>query len=88
MPAGCPHRVENLERSLAISANFVDQSNFEAVVRELRGNSLVDEQAKGLLQVFEREGFDRTMDEEQSDLSWEEFKTWPRAKPNPSVLQS
>ena len=51
MPAGCPHRVENLEKSLAISSNFVDLSNFEAVCKELRVNALVDERAEQLLEI-------------------------------------
>ena len=88
MPAGCPHRVENLERSPAISANFVDQSNFDRVVRELRANSLIDEQAKGLLLNFDSREFNVLMDEEQSDMSWEEFKTWPRAVQKPLCINS
>lgn len=54
VPCGCPHRVENLENSLAISANFVNGSNFDAVTRELRVNGLVDPRAEGLLSALER----------------------------------
>ena len=39
VPSGCAHRVENLEKYLAISANFVDCSNFEWVKRELSANT-------------------------------------------------
>jgi hypothetical protein len=42
VPAGCPHRVENLEPSLAISSNFVDKSNFDHVKQELEINSLLE----------------------------------------------
>ena len=63
VPAGCPHRVENLEKSLAISANFVDGSNFEQVKRELSANASIDEQAKQLLSVFNDVGFDVVMSE-------------------------
>ena len=45
MPAGCPHRVENLEETIAISANFVDPSNLDTVLEELRINALVDARA-------------------------------------------
>ena len=78
VPAGCPHRVENLEKSLAISSNFVDLSNFEAVCKELRVNALVDERAEQLLEIFESKEFSCEMDEQQQMLPWKEFKTWPR----------
>ena len=78
VPAGCPHRVENLQKSLAISANFVDLSNFEAVLAELRVNAFVDKRAGHLLEVFESEDFCRDVDEVQETLEWEEFKAWPR----------
>lgn len=78
VPSGCPHRVENLEKSLAISANFVDLSNFDAVRKELRVNGLVDDRARQLLEAFESKGFTCEMDEQQQMLEWEEFKAWPR----------
>ena len=79
MPAGCPHRVENLEKSLAISANFVDCSNFKAVIKELKVNALLDERAEQLLRALESKEFCKEIvAEEQLSLSWEEFKTWPR----------
>jgi hypothetical protein len=49
LPAGCPHRVENLEPSLAISSNFVDKSNFDHVKQELEINSLLDVRSEELL---------------------------------------
>ncbi|XP_078581463.1 uncharacterized protein LOC144864916 [Branchiostoma floridae x Branchiostoma japonicum] len=52
VPAGCPHRVENLDKSLAVSGNFVDESNFEVVKEELRINALKDPRALDLLQQF------------------------------------
>lgn len=48
VPYGSPHRVENLENSLAISANFVNGSNFEAVGKELKVNGLLDPRAAEL----------------------------------------
>lgn len=78
VPSGCPHRVENIEPSLAISANFVDLSNFDGVLSELTVNALRDERAKTLLNTLQAPGFDCSMDSEQRSLSWEQFKTWPR----------
>ena len=49
VPAGCPHRVENLTKSLAISANYVDESNLELVLEELSVNALQDKRAAQLL---------------------------------------
>ncbi len=40
--------MENLENSLAISANFVNGSNFEAVGKELKVNGLLDPRAAEL----------------------------------------
>lgn len=53
VPFGCPHRVENLTKSLAISANFVDGSNLAAVKQELKVNGLLDPRAENLLKVIE-----------------------------------
>ena len=36
MPAGSPHAVENIDDSMAIGGNFVDDSNLERVLAELR----------------------------------------------------
>ncbi|CAH1241419.1 KDM8 [Branchiostoma lanceolatum] len=52
VPAGCPHRVENLDKSLAVSGNFVDESNIQVVKQELRINALKDLRALDLLQQF------------------------------------
>ena len=78
VPYGCPHRVENLEDSLAMSANFVDLSNFHVVLEELRANSLLDPRADDLLTQMTNEDFPIKMHSLQNDLPWDEFKTWPR----------
>ena len=57
VPSGWPHRVYNLEKSLAISANFVDGSNFNMVKEELRVNSLQDPRAQDLLTILEEGEF-------------------------------
>ncbi|VDI62083.1 Hypothetical predicted protein [Mytilus galloprovincialis] len=62
VPAGCPHRVENLETSVAISSNFVDQSNFTLVKQELKINALMDIRSEELLQQFNDENFNDKMD--------------------------
>ena len=78
VPAGSPHRVENLETSLAISANFVDLSNFELVKDELRVNALVDPRAEQLLAEFVDPSFEAEMDSSIKDLPWAEFKSVKR----------
>ena len=55
VPFGCPHRVQNITKSLAISANFVDDSNHIAVKEELRVSGLMDPRARDLLKVFEED---------------------------------
>ena len=54
VPYGSPHRVENIERSLAISANFVDGSNLEAVSQELKVNGLLDPRANELACILKK----------------------------------
>lgn len=78
VPYGCPHRVENLEDSLAVSSNFVDLSNLHVVLEELRGNALIDPRSQDLLIQMTRDNFPVKMFSQQSDLSWKDFKTWPR----------
>ena len=77
VPAGCPHRVQNLETSLAISGNFVDLSNFDLVKEELDITSLLDERSSELLKQFSDPDFKSNMCSDIDHLSWEKFKTWP-----------
>lgn len=70
--------MENLEDSLAVSANFVDMSNFEVVVEELKGNALLDPRAEDLLIQMTRDDFPVKMFSQQKDLPWDEFKNWSR----------
>jgi len=74
VPAGCPHRVENLEESLAISANFVDGSNFELVQQELQTIGLIDERAAELYEIFTSKKFNSKMDFTVTHLEWNKFK--------------
>ena len=78
VPHGSPHRVENLDTSLAISANFIDLSNFQDVLSELRCNALVDPRAENLLEQLSATDFPDKMYSQQEDLAWDEFKQWPR----------
>lgn len=52
VPSGCPHRVENLETSVAISGNFVDDSNVLDAVAHLQRNALLDSRAGELLEEW------------------------------------
>ena len=74
MPAGCPHRVDNLEQSLAISGNFVDLSNLTDVKRALEIDSLLDERAEDLLRQFNDENFSSEMDFLIDHTPWAHFK--------------
>ena len=73
VPAGCPHRVENLETSLAISSNFVDLSNLRMVKEELKVNALNDPCAENLLKQLESPNFYLKMCSKPQDLLWSEF---------------
>jgi hypothetical protein len=42
VPGNTPHAVENLSDALALAANFVDESNVEDVLREMRTLGLRD----------------------------------------------
>ena len=49
VPAGSPHRVENLEESVAVSGNMVDESNLEECLLHLSRNSLSDDRCIELM---------------------------------------
>ena len=78
VPAGSPHSVDNLDASLAISANYVDLSNLNRVKEELKVDSLMDPSAAELLSVVQCVNFCTDMDEQQEMLIWNHFKKWPR----------
>ena len=48
VPHGCPHRVENLTASVAVSGNFIDGSNINAALQELELAGLRDPEAARL----------------------------------------
>lgn len=76
VPAGCPHRVENLETSLAISGNFVDLSNIDSVREELAMTSLVDDRSHDLYKQLSDPEFKTSMQSDLDHLPWKAFKTW------------
>ncbi len=57
VPRGSPHAVENLCATVAVSGNFVDQSNAEEAALHLRDSALVDPGASDLLRQFVEKGF-------------------------------
>ena len=79
VPAGCPHQVENLTKSLAISANFVDQSNLELVLEELSVNAVQDQRAAQLWSVLQgasgMEDFDIEAESTSHCVHWDQFKS-------------
>ena len=52
VPSGSPHRVENLQDTVAVSGNFANDTNIDEVVRHLKINALTDPRAKDLLAEF------------------------------------
>ncbi len=52
VPRESPHAVENLGTTVAVSGNFVDDTNVAHVARHLRRNALVDPGAADLLRQF------------------------------------
>ncbi|XP_061191291.1 bifunctional arginine demethylase and lysyl-hydroxylase JMJD6-like [Saccostrea echinata] len=74
VPAGCPHRVENLTTTVAISANFVDLSNWKTVSEELELNAIIDPRSQDLLEQFKSSAFDNTMKFYNKEVPWSEFK--------------
>jgi len=59
VPRGWPHQVENLATSVAISANFIDESNLEAARRDAEILGLVSEDPQlvaGMLREAETSG--------------------------------
>jgi len=50
VPAGSPHRVDNLEDTIAVSGNFVDDSNVDEFTTHMRINALHDPRAQDLLE--------------------------------------
>jgi len=85
VPAGSAHQVNNLEACIAVSMNYIDGSNMELAKRELHDLSLMGgketSSTQSLLQYFNMPGFNHTVDLEQKDLDWNEFKNahqrWP-----------
>ena len=50
VPAGSPHQVENISDTLAVSGNFVNQTNISLATRYFKINALLDPRTEDLLQ--------------------------------------
>ena len=83
VPAGWPHAVRNLPGppTVALSANYVDGTNVERHLRELRWQAISERSGgggggtAGLLRAFEAAGFDRSMAlDGVEDTPWADFK--------------
>eukprot|EP00055_Hartaetosiga_balthica_P014670 m.82104 g.82104 ORF g.82104 m.82104 type:complete len:558 (+) comp8661_c1_seq10:241-1914(+) len=54
VPAGSPHAVETQEKSIAISGNYINESNFDLAMEQLRIDSLVDHSVLATVDELER----------------------------------
>lgn len=54
VPAGSPHQVENTEDSVAVSGNFVNQTNIQEALQHFRINALLDPRTEELLKELVR----------------------------------
>ena len=52
VPSGSPHRVENIQDTVAVSGNFVNETNLGEVVKHLKINALNDPRSEDLLVEF------------------------------------
>ena len=69
VPAGCPHQVQNVDNTVAISMNYLDGSNYEGALEEMG----LDAEAGEYVDLFKdlsRSDFPATMDMEQPDLPY------------------
>ena len=78
VPAGCPHTVDNLDTSLAISGNFVDLSNLDLSKAQLTLDSLIDDRSCDLLKQLNDQDFPTSMSSDLDHLPWKKFKSWNR----------
>lgn len=85
VPAGSAHQVNNLEACIAVSMNYIDGSNMQLAKEELHDLSLMGGKetaaTESLLRYFELDAFNDTVDLDQPDLGWQDFKNghlrWP-----------
>eukprot|EP00752_Nemacystus_decipiens_P008342 g7456.t1 len=77
VPAGCPHRVENLTNTLALSCNYVDATNVDGSLKALRDQALTEPSAGALASALG--ACDRRLVREQSQVPWARLKKWPRS---------
>ncbi|CAM9816845.1 unnamed protein product [Ascophyllum nodosum] len=76
VPAGCPHRVENLTDTLAVSCNYVDATNVGGALEALGDQALTDPGADALASALR--GCDSSLVRGQRGVAWKALKTWPR----------
>eukprot|EP00658_Telonema_sp_P-2_P029672 TRINITY_DN22529_c0_g1_i1.p1 TRINITY_DN22529_c0_g1~~TRINITY_DN22529_c0_g1_i1.p1 ORF type:complete len:362 (+),score=91.97 TRINITY_DN22529_c0_g1_i1:109-1086(+) len=70
IPGGSPHQVRNLERSLAVSMNYVDHTNVHRAIREIE----LDGAGEQTIETFKRLARVVPQVQEPVDQSWRDFK--------------
>ena len=75
VPAGCPHRVENLEPSVAVSANFLDLSNLQLATRELTLAALLQPRSHDLLKQLTDPDFPSKLWSDIDHMRYKDFKS-------------
>lgn len=74
VPSGAPHSVDNLQHSVAISANYIDTSNLHRALGELQVGGVEDHRQQqvhaGLLELLERSPLRRDAREGDWTRQW------------------
>ena len=84
VPAGCPHMVENLSDTVALSSKYIDESNLDKSLSALGVHARSDHLAQQLHQQLEAIAKDANTEcVTDQHAPWAEFK---RVSPRPSEL--
>lgn len=81
VPANSPHAVHNLTTTVALSGNYIDESNIHCSLAALRREGLVCGRARELLAALEalerdprQRGEARRRGDQETTFSWRDFK--------------
>eukprot|EP00040_Diaphanoeca_grandis_P013501 m.68239 g.68239 ORF g.68239 m.68239 type:complete len:857 (+) comp23935_c0_seq1:207-2777(+) len=82
VPGGSPHQVRNLDETITLAGNYVDEGSFETMREECdHKNRKGYARYKQLLTSINHPDFPRKMDLDLGDLSWNELKARATWKP-------
>lgn len=84
VPGNAPHQVKNIGKTAALAGNLISIDSYPEMVKEIAGS--YSEYYMELQRTIMAPDFDRSINWQQEDVTWQDFKNPVVAKPRETIL--